>query len=474
MSSSILLSITSSYVRFGLRIYFTIAFLIIGFLGDRCLASRSRRRLLHQQQLSLSNMTGWLTDMSMLTAIARFRRLPGGVLFGLLMLISTILSLTADFAVTGLVRSVNVASRCPFGMGLVIPEFGRNTWDPVPNNGAPYFAVAQAQLTSAANGGLVGIYWKVNRDMTFSADETDSIGSWNCTDVDDDIEYVENVTIDEILNDLRSRGYLYFDDTTYCRSAYGNGTFSHLLILDSSAGVQVGQIWDVRASIDLTPFAMDIKIMKSFHCTMNASAVNWALEGINSTSTLETWCLGLQANVYDGTGTGAKNNSGWFLEQYLNSMVMVAAGNNYLLATPPTTGNGGGDTQGCLVTKTSVPLEITLLFVVVTVGLFVLAIYLCALNGRRWVSSRNSELGAGDQPPNGLLGWMEQAVKEHYMARSDTVLDMDHLKLGRFGKRTDGSVGIGLGFSVPNRGTSSRRPRGYPASLDGSEIGLFP
>lgn len=198
----------------------------------------------------------------------------------------------------------------------------------------------------------------MNRDHTFQADTIDVAGQWNCADMNDDIEYDTGTSPDNIVEDLYSRGFLYQLDASHCYSNYGNGTFSHLIILDSSAGNNTGVLFDVRASIDLTPNGPDPKIMKTFHCTMDGEGVMWVLENMESIQTLHAWCLGLQANVYDGTGTGAKNDSGSMLEQYLNSMVMVTGGKNYLLSTPPTTGDGGGDTQGCQRQRTSVPWEI--------------------------------------------------------------------------------------------------------------------
>jgi hypothetical protein len=93
------------------------------------------------------------------------------------MFVCTILSLVSDLAVSGLVRTVTVPSRCPFGTGLVVPHAYSNS-SPlfVANNGAAYSVAGQAQITSAANGGLVGIYWKANRDLTFRADELDVAG----------------------------------------------------------------------------------------------------------------------------------------------------------------------------------------------------------------------------------------------------------------------------------------------------------
>jgi hypothetical protein len=171
MSLLVFLDIDSSYLRIGFRIYFTLAFVLIGFLADKCLANRNRRRLADRKSVSLTYMTGWLTDVSLLKAIMGFRRLPGGNWFGMFMIVCSGLSLVSDIAVTGLVRTVTVPSRCLFGTGLVVPESNSSISSIPPNNGATVFVVEQAQITSVANGGLRGIYWKANRDLTFRADK---------------------------------------------------------------------------------------------------------------------------------------------------------------------------------------------------------------------------------------------------------------------------------------------------------------
>lgn len=123
MGLPLLLVVESSYIRLGLRVYFTVAIVLIGLLGDQCLALRTQRNLGAGKQIPLTAMTGWLTNMSLLSAIAGFRRLPGGIFFGIVMITCTILSLLSDLAVSGLVRTVNIPSRCPFGTGLVVcPE----------------------------------------------------------------------------------------------------------------------------------------------------------------------------------------------------------------------------------------------------------------------------------------------------------------------------------------------------------------
>ena len=458
MSLPLLLTISSSYLRIGFRIYFTFAFFLIGFLGDKCLASRNQRSLAVRKSVSLTSMTGWLTDMTLLKAIIGFRRLPGGPWFGMFMIVCTALSLISDFAVTGLVRTVTVPSRCPFGTGLVIPNSSTTLdWSVVPNNGAPYLVAAQAQITSATNGGLVGIYWKVNRDLNFRADTVDVAGQWNCTDINHDIEYVANTTPLAIAEDLIQRGYIYDNNKgSYCRSSYGNGTFSHLIVWDTSVpGVDMGVSFDIRASIDLTPGGPDPKIMKSFHCALNGTGVEWILPMINTTGTLLLWCDNLQGNIYDGSGTGARNDSGLILEQYLNSMVMVIGGNGYLISTPGTTGDGGGNTQGCLVTRTSLPLEIIILFAIISIFVVVVIVDLVILSygfkttisAGSWKSAEGGYLNKIKyEMPNSLLGWMAQSVREG-VRRDDSgeMVKEKDLKFWGFTRRDQG-IGFGVGL----------------------------
>lgn len=450
MSLPVFLDIDSSYLRIAFRIYFTLAFLLIGFLADRCLANRNQRKLADRKSIPLTYMTGWLTDASLLIATMGFRRLPGGSWFGMFMLVCTVLSLVSDLAVTGLVRTVTVPSRCLFGIGLVVPDSNSPISSIPANNGATYSVAGQAQITSAANGGLVGIYWKANRDLTFRADEMDLAGQWTCVDVNDDIEYVTNITIDAITEDLIQKGYLYgpFNlvggiHTEY----YGNGTFAHLILWDSSAPTrETGRSFDIRVSIDLTPDAPDPKIMKSFQCTMNGTGVEWVLSNLDSPDTLNLWSSGLQGNTYNGQGTGASNDSRLILERYLNTLVMVAGGNNYLINTPSiTSGDGAGNTQGCLVPRTSLPLEIIILFAIVSV--FIMAIVVVFIFLKIGGSLRRVDgdyLNRINETPNSLLDWMAQSVRESiFRDDSRSRFKKEDLMLWGFSPR-DNDVGLGV------------------------------
>lgn len=141
MEIPLLLPIKSGYLRIAFRVYFTIAFILIALFGNTCLSLLSQRSLKIGKPRPIALMTGWLSDMPLLAAIVG---LPGGLWFGGSMIVCTILSHVSDLAVSGFVQTVNVATRCPFGTGLVIPtSFSEDGWWSVPpNNGAPYFAVA--------------------------------------------------------------------------------------------------------------------------------------------------------------------------------------------------------------------------------------------------------------------------------------------------------------------------------------------
>jgi len=377
------------------------------------------------------------------------RRLPGGSWFGMLMFVCTFLSLVSDIAVSGLVKTVTVPSRCLFGTGLVVPDSNSSISSVPPDNGATYSVAAQAQLTSAANGGLVGIYWKANRDLTFRADELDLAGQWNCIDINDEIEYAAGTSIIAIGEDLIQRGYLYGpgNQSSAVRTTYENGTFSHLIWWDSSAPLSHGGMsFDIRASIDLTPNAPDPKIMKSFQCTMNGTSVEWVLENLNSSATLLLWSLPLQGNIYNGQGSAASNDSRLILERFLNTLVMVAGGNNYLINTPPGTGDDAGNTQGCLVSRTSVPWEIIFLFAIVSVvALVIIVDFIFGKIGRSLHRADRDYLSRiKHETPNSLFDWMAQSVRERIFQEDvESTFKEGDLRRWGFSPR-DNDIGLGV------------------------------
>jgi len=132
--------------------------------------------------------------------------LPGGWI-GLLMMIVTVLSLISDLAVAGLVKAIAVPSRCNFGSGLVINQAKAPMVHPSPNGAV--FLATQAQMTSANNTGLEGIYRKVNNATNFRADRQDILGAWKCADQGMLTFDGAHHSPQNIVDALFSKGYLF-------------------------------------------------------------------------------------------------------------------------------------------------------------------------------------------------------------------------------------------------------------------------
>jgi hypothetical protein len=183
--------------------------------------------------------------------------------------------------------------------------------------------------------------------------------------------------------------------------------------------------------------------MKSFYCTMDGPGVQWVLSGINSTETLLEWCTVLQGSIYDGSGTPASSDAGGILERLLNSIVMVEGGNNYLTSTPETSVSGGGNTQGCLVSRASVPIEIVLLLGLVSILLVIMIADFFLLACRHKRATYQGQRVENVDVPNGLVSWMlrsaREAIRDGYRERFITQMD---LKFWGFGRKQDGRFGV--------------------------------
>ncbi|KAH0846660.1 hypothetical protein AYO21_08062 [Fonsecaea monophora] len=430
----ILLNYSSSDVRLFFRIFFVVAFILINLLGTKCLAVRAKLRLLQRRTVPLPYMTSWLGSFDSLYALRVVKTLPGGWL-SLLMIFAYLLNLSSDFT-SALIKSVPVHDRCQFGTGLVVSSA---LIELVPWNGAPYTVVSQAQTTSLLNDGLKGVYKKANRDINFSADANDLLGGWHCDRNSLELDYPWDVSVNDIVTSLQQHDLLY--DTPYAVSA-SIGNTSHLVVLDTSVGENVGTVFDVRFSVDITPYGNVTKHMQSYQCTLDDTYgyLQPIQEMIHSQDTLKNWAEMFQGSVYEGTGTPASNNTGGILEQTLNSMTMVAGGDNYLLNTAHSS-----ETQGCLTQRTHILWELLMLSGLTLLLLAFLLLFwlgmvirLKVLSGRmnvedaRWIQ---------ENTPTGNFGWMAQAVRESHRPRAVQVKTAD-LKHWHFGGSSEGAGGL--------------------------------
>ncbi|OAP56975.1 hypothetical protein AYL99_09087 [Fonsecaea erecta] len=441
--AQILLDYSGSDVRLFFRIFFVVAFILINLLGTKCLAARAKLRLIQRRTVPLPYMTSWLGSFDSLYALLAVRTLPGGWL-SLLMIFAYLLNLGSDFT-SALIKSVLVHDRCQFGTGLVVSSA---LVQKVPWNGAPYTVVSQAQVISLLNDGLQGIYRKANRALDFSADASDVLGAWHCVRNPLELDYPWDVSASDIVASLQQHDLLY---ETPCYVDANLGNISHLVIVDTSVGENVGAVFDVRFSVDTTAYGNETKHMQSYQCTLNDTygELQPVQETINSYLTLQNWVEIFQGSVYEGTGTPASNNTGGILEQALNSMTMVAGGDNYLLDS-----SHSSETQGCLTQRTHILWELIMLSGVTLLLLAFLLVLWFGLSLRLRMLSGHIDAGDAawiqENTPIGNFEWMAQAVRESQRPRTVEVKAAD-LKHWHFG----GSSDAGGGLWITNKATRS-------------------
>ncbi|KUJ15879.1 uncharacterized protein LY89DRAFT_685780 [Mollisia scopiformis] len=419
---------SSAYARLGLRILFNLLLLSFGLIGDQCCKERTELQILLKQPLDLTHYTGWLHGSNAAWAMHKMKRLPAGWL-GVVMILTGLMWTAADLAVSGLVVSIDVRDRCAFNTSGLYEVMYNESFS---NYIVPYTVgnlfnlVTRAQVTSQANGGLGGIYEKVNGDPTFRADPEDILGQWNCHDVGDDQQYPAHDNITTVLEDLGSKNIL-FDVQLACSDDYPDNTYGHLVAWSSPRqDFQSTDPWDVRASIDTTANNKEPINMKSFLCSMNASSVEWVLGRTNPATTLKNWCDQLKGLMYENTLTVPPvANPAAVLESTLDAIIMISGASQ---SGPNITTSPIKDpTQGCLIPKASITWLVVLLLIVVILGTAgMLGYWLFLLRSVRKLRSWRLPSERGEVP-NGLLSWMVQAVNDTGMTVSSAELNRWYL-----------------------------------------------
>jgi hypothetical protein len=129
------------------------------------------------------------------------------------MITTTLLSLTADLAVSKLVLPAVGRSDCLFTTGLVM-DWAANSetfHGSPPPHGYPALIASNVQIYSNYSNCPVGIYNKVPiiDDPLFCAKENDTLGGWNCQDLDADQKFDPSVSEWDIEQTLFSAGLQY-------------------------------------------------------------------------------------------------------------------------------------------------------------------------------------------------------------------------------------------------------------------------
>ena len=428
--SSFVFLVDPSILRVVLRIYFSGLFLLLAFIGDRCCRNRAMLRLTKQSKARLTMMTGWLTAFSAVKIWIAQRQLPAGFL-GIVMIVAQLMSFGADLLVSAQVKQIGVPGRCPFGVGAVLPVEPVG-WRSVPSPFQPARTlVSEAQAASLQNGGLSGIFRKVNGAPNFRAEVQDVVGNWHCEDINDDITYSGHTGAQTVIDDLTSKGYLYNYSSSQV-GYYPDGGWWKFFCWSPSVRDHANQTWDVRAALAIdNPRSEDRHIVRSYHCTMNGPSVEWVLRLIDASMTLRQWSAVVYGYInYDGLDEIPSQ-----LESNLEAMVMLGYGGGVDSNATAI----GDQTQGCVIAYAEIPWPLCVFLLLATLAtMLMLAYWLFSSIYLRRLQSRSSYARSiNGKIPNGLHGWMIQAVSEHTQhLTGDTITakDISLWNLGPDGK----------------------------------------
>jgi hypothetical protein len=150
--------------------------------------------------------------------------------------------------------------------------------------------------------------------------------------------------------------------------------------------------------------------------------------------------------MYNGTGTPASTDSQGILEEVLNSMMIIAGGNNYLLNN-----TASDQTQGCILPRTLVPWGVLSLAALATgLGMFLFLYWLylfISIHFANKAGAQESIKILKHHIPTDLLIWMLQAVKESQtgmtLTQNETeAMTLPSLKEWEFGVRDGSRLGV--------------------------------
>lgn len=424
------------------------ALTVIGLIGSQCCKCSAKFDLTHGRTVNLHRMTGWLRPSDIASCIWKLRRLPGGLGLGIMMVIVSILTLTADLAVNILVSQSFQQGYCKFDIGLVMNwTAGSESFIEPPPNGYPERIASNAQIFSLNNGCPIGIYRKIpwTGNSSFCANEYDIMGTWDCEPFGSDFNFLGDATAEYIGEWLynNSLQYAYWSYTGYKNK---NDQPAQLVVWSSSLGdASAGEPFNVLASVDLNGTYAGTKTMRTYQCNVTANYwypedydhINSILEQMQSNASLQQWADGLEADLYLGDQQDIESvGVGQSIAQRLNSMTMVQGGSNLVNSSAlgsDLSWDGDFAWYGCVVNATYISSVIMALVGFTGFCLLTVTFYWITLLFRLGRHALPSFLG-GDPAsrsikpvPDSILSWMLQASRENALGSQPAYGDSMHL-----------------------------------------------
>jgi hypothetical protein len=109
--NDLIYEVASAKLRIGLRIYLTAIFLIVSFVGNQCCRYRAMLRLIRKRRAEVSLFTGWLNGISIFQVGYKLGRAPASFM-AYFMVLAALANFAGDLLVSGLVKTIQVPSRC--------------------------------------------------------------------------------------------------------------------------------------------------------------------------------------------------------------------------------------------------------------------------------------------------------------------------------------------------------------------------
>ena len=342
-------NIPTATVRVVLRTFFLVVIATTSLVADHVLAKLSKIRVFRREGIPVPDALGTPGNLGLLTTALKLRAFPRGRFGFALTAFIFLLNKGADLSTAYFVVSRDVPSRCSFDRGLVVDDNYPDTFSDW--NGTPFAVLQTAQRTALNNGCKYGVYKKVNSVVNFCPDDNDTLGTWTCSYVTNNLTYSSGTKNSTIVGDLVSRGLL--DEHWQFSSSYrvGTGQFNHMAAWSTNATQDpAGSPWAVRAVIQ-TDYELGAEMQfDALECAVDAPGAKNTLSSMSSIYNINTWGLVMQGSMYNGADTPAVSNVPDQLAMLLNTMVMVSGGNNNLNSAPAADDD---QTQGCLSTGAS-------------------------------------------------------------------------------------------------------------------------
>jgi hypothetical protein len=323
------------------------------------------------------------------------------------------------------------------------------TWESVPDPFQPaYTMVTQSQISSKANGGLLGIFRKANGNTNFRAEEQDILGHWECQETQPSLKYNNTISARAVFQDLIDGGYLYENTSDYYASGFPDDSWDRFLAWSPSAGDLTREAWNLKAAYNHGYGDNQPHLIRTFLCSMKAPSVEWILTKLYAVRTLSLYKGMTAGKIYEQNNWNQPTEVASILESILESIIMIGWGGDVSETDPPI----GDPTQGCIMTLAAVPWPVgTLLFLATLIALLhVVFLLFSELELRRLQRKLPPTVAEyiKTETPNGLIDWMIQAVREH---KKHDCLDHDpkDVPFWQFGESGDGSLTICSGWSAP-------------------------